>query len=498
MSRRIIIGGIVAAGILVLTAVAYLVTTSNLETRLRADVRDRVERAQHQLIQNASFEGLQLLKQVEAQATRPRYAELLAMDGNARSEAAEREFQDFIQSLKPGEERPDIIALTDDQGELVVQRGVADPLPKKWMDRDGKPEYPGLTLALDQRYFLSEVWNFRSEGLMRVGVGPIVDAETDSVVGTLVLGYPITSKQAREQASALGAEVALFYSNQVAATSFTRGAGAEDTEIQARLSGALATEELGKKALERSVGDKPPVISVAMAGASFVVTAARLPRFSSKAPPADYPMTRAGAMVTMSLTEVLAPLTTIKVSILLLGLVAFVLAILANIITARSILHQADEIEDGINDIIQGNFDRHIRAVGAELDGLAHALNVMLARLLGRPEPGEEEYDDDGNLVQPSRVDFENEELANLSPADDAAMALAQEPEPAYYSRLFNEYVEAREQVGESTESMNYENFITKLRLNESNLKVKYQCRAVRFRVVVKDNKVTLKPVPIV
>lgn len=498
MSRRIIIGGIVAAGILVLTVVAYLVTTSNLETQLRTDVRDRVERAQQQLIQNASFQGLQLLKQVEAQATRSRYAELLTLKGAARADAAEREFQDFVQSLKPGEDRPDIIALTDDKGELVVQRGVADPLPKKWLDSEGKPEYPGLTLALDQRYFLSEVWNFKTEGLMRVGVGPIVDTETDSVVGTLVLAYSMTSKQAREQASALGAEVAFFYAEQIAATSFTRGAGEEDTEMQAQLGAALSAENLGKNALERAVGDKPAVISVPMAGADHVITAARMPRFSSKAPPSGYPMTRAGAMVTMSLTEVLEPLSTIKLSILLLGLVAFILAILANIITARGILHQADEIEDGINDIIQGNFDRHIRAVGAELDGLAHALNVMLARLLGRPEPGEEEYDDDGNLIQTSRVDFENEELANLSPANEAAMALAQEPEPEYYSRLFNEYVQAREQVGESTESMNYENFITKLRLNESNLKVKYQCRAVRFRVVVKDNKVTLKPVPIV
>jgi hypothetical protein len=136
--------------------------------------------------------------------------------------------------------------------------------------------------------------------------------------------------------------------------------------------------------------------------------------------------------------------------------------------------------------------------VGADLDGLAHALNVMLARLLGRPEPGEEEFDEQGNLVHAGTVNFDTEELANLSAADTAAMDLAQEPEPEYYSRLFKEYVRGREQVGEPTESVTYENFVAKLRLNESNLKAKYQCSAVRFRVVVKDDKVSLKPVPIV
>jgi hypothetical protein len=35
------------------------------------------------------------------------------------------------------------------------------------------------------------------------------------------------------------------------------------------------------------------------------------------------------------------------------------------------------------------------------------------------------------------------------------------------------------------------------LKVNEGKLKAQYNCRAVRFRVVTKDGKVTLKPVPI-
>jgi hypothetical protein len=36
------------------------------------------------------------------------------------------------------------------------------------------------------------------------------------------------------------------------------------------------------------------------------------------------------------------------------------------------------------------------------------------------------------------------------------------------------------------------------VRQNEATLRSKYQSRAVRFKVVTKDGKVTLKPVPIV
>jgi len=157
-------------------------------------------------------------------------------------------------------------------------------------------------------------------------------------------------------------------------------------------------------------------------------------------------------------------------------------------------------VELGVTDIINGNVDRTFRPVGLELDGLANALNVMLARLLGRPEPGDEEYDDDGNQIIPGRVEFEEGE-GETPPTDKAQpdpqlAALAQESEPDYYKRVFTEYVAARKSVG-SPDDVSFENFIAKLKVNEGKLKAQYQCRAVRFRVVTKDNKVTLKPVPI-
>ena len=81
--------------------------------------------------------------------------------------------------------------------------------------------------------------------------------------------------------------------------------------------------------------------------------------------------------------------------------------------------------------------------------------------------------------------------------ADPETLALAQEPEAEYYKRLFSEYIAARKAAGEKSDGVSFEGFVAKLRISEGNLKKKYGCKAVRFRVATKDGQVTLKPVPI-
>jgi hypothetical protein len=140
------------------------------------------------------------------------------------------------------------------------------------------------------------------------------------------------------------------------------------------------------------------------------------------------------------------------------------------------------------------------RPVGTDLDGLASNLNGMLARLLGRPEPGANGLEgvpgtsarvmhDEGD-GQPARTS------ARMS-SDADVVARAQEPEADYYRRTFEEYVAARRAVGENVEGASFESFSAKLRLSEASLKQKYGCKAVRFRVQTRDKQVSLKPVPI-
>ena len=77
------------------------------------------------------------------------------------------------------------------------------------------------------------------------------------------------------------------------------------------------------------------------------------------------------------------------------------------------------------------------------------------------------------------------------------ANALAQESEPIYYARIFNEYVAALRSQGKPTKGITVQAFTAKLRLIEGGLKQKWKCRMVRFRVNAQGEHVTLKPIPI-
>src|SRR5690606_3821627 len=160
----------------------------------------------------------------------------------------------------------------------------------------------------------------------------------------------------------------------------------------------------------------------------------RMPRSATKALPDSYGKVTAGAVVLAKIGDSGTTAGTVKLFILLLGGGALALALLGAYLTHRRLVAQVDQVELGVIEIINGNLDRRFGPVGPELDGLSNGLNVMLARLLGRPEPGEEEFDEDGNPVVPGRVEFDESEGAPQVDPDIAA--LAQEAEPDYYKRV--------------------------------------------------------------
>jgi hypothetical protein len=334
--------------------------------------------------------------------------------------------------------------------------------------------------------------------MMKIGVAPVIDpdapvpaSDPDGVViiGAIVVAYAQTAQEAQHDKLLLGTDIAYYDGNRVFATSFAKnGSTEEDTAKGKQLSDILKSNKV--------VQSSSQPVKVKIDGVDYYAAAIGMPRSTTntKRMPKDYPAVTAGAMTLSPMADVANTAGTIKIFILLLGAGALAISMLGLYLSHRRLIAQTDAIELGVTDIINGNVDRTFRPVGPELDGLANGLNVMLARLLGRPEPGEEEFDDEGNPIIPGRVEFEEGEEKPQTDPDLAA--LAQESEPDYYKRVFTEYVNARKAVG-SPDDVSFENFIAKLKVNEGKLKAQYQCRAVRFRVVTKDNKVSLKPVPI-
>lgn len=491
---RTIIAAVVAAVIAVLTGVAYFVTSTSFDDRARKDADARLTRAYQVIAQLNQLKGIDVANKAERLAARPEFVKAITTDSEAERQSQARiGFQRFTSDEKQGDVKPDIIALLDATGDVLAMHEVPTVVRKQWKNDKGEPILPAINVVLGKKIIISDIWLKDDKSLMRVGVAPVIDPDAPinpkdpegvSIIGAIVVAYAQTAKEAQKDRDLLGTDIAYYDGQQVISSSFTRGGGEEDTEKAKQLSKLLASGALGETAAKQqiTIGDE-----------AYLAATARMPRSATKALPDSYGKVTAGAIVLAPIGDTGTTSGTVKLFLLLLGGGALAIALLGVYLTHRRLVAQVDQVELGVIEIINGNLDRTFRPVGPELDGLSNGLNVMLARLLGRPEPGEEEFDEDGNPIVPGRVEFDETEGAQVDP--DIA-ALAQEAEPDYYKRVFTEYVAARKATG-NPDDVSFENFIAKLKVNEGKLKAQYQCRAVRFRVVTKDGKVTLKPVPI-
>ena len=487
---RTVIAAVVAAVIAALTAVAFFVTSTSFDDRVKKDADAKLARAYQVVQQLNQLEGIDVSNKAERLAAEKEFVAAIKTDsGTERAAQARIGFQKFTADEKQGDVKPDIIAVVDASGNLLAMNEIPTVVAKQWKNDKGESIIPALNIVLGKKLIISDIWNYGEKGMMKVGVAPVIDPDAPIsqrdpegvvIIGAIVVAYSQTAREAQKDRSLLGTEIAYYDNKTVIATSFTRGGGNEEDTAKAR----DLTELLKSGAKQKITVD----------GVDYLAAAVKMPRSSTRALPKDYPPITAGAVVLAPISDPTNTAGTVKLFIMLLGGGALAIALLGLYLSHRRLIAQVDQIELGVTDIINGNVDRTFRPVGAELDGLANGLNVMLARLLGRPEPGEEEFDDEGNPIIPGRVDFEEGEEKPQTDPDLAA--LAQETEPDYYKRVFTEYVAARKAVG-SPDDVSFENFIAKLKVNEGKLRAQYQCRAVRFRVVTKDGKVTLKPVPI-
>jgi|GEM_PF-2997338 len=114
-----------------------------------------------------------------------------------------------------------------------------------------------------------------------------------------------------------------------------------------------------------------------------------------------------------------------------------------------------------------------------------------------------------GELKLPGEEKEEAEEPPAEEPAE-AAPAPAPEPPPPpppaepqtepeteedkYYREMFEEFVRAKQEIGEKVEKLKLDRFVRKLKKQEELLKAKHGCKGVKFQVTVKNNQVSLRP----
>ena len=216
---------------------------------------------------------------------------------------------------------------------------------------------------------------------------------------------------------------------------------------------------------------------------------------------------RAGFLVAANLTDSLAPMGRVTVGLPILGIFILAVGLIALMLLVRNFLNPLVKIDQGLQQVIAGNRDYtwDVSSKNHFTTEMAHALNVMSCFLQGKPLPDDDLPEDDSEwaaLLQFADVEVTGSHPAiNVKGIAQAAFrkeaARPEEPIEQFYRRIFDEYVAARKKVDPNGEAVTYDRFVAQVKKNAAAFQKKHECSDVRFEVVVKDQRVLLKPVPI-
>ncbi len=479
--------GLLASGLVLAFIVAtYLYTVVPMGNDADKKVQTSVERASRLVTGIQNLKGLELLALAESVAARKEFVQ--AVQQTEEEQRRIRVFDaidQYDKKLKKEGRKAHFFGVVGKDGTIIAR-----DLDPNNMYGDELP-YRNVKEALAGRS-ANDIWwwppkDARSakNKMMWSAAAPIrVGSE---VKGAVVIAYEVTAADAREERDQFGTHVAYFMDDAVRASSFSMGN--DDNTEDAGMVEALTREVLGspsapaKEAITKSATSS--VATLTLQGVPYLAVMGPLPlRLTNP---------NVGYVVLSSLKAARRPVSTMRWTFLVLGLGMLLLVLGGMWAVARHFVDAEDRLELGVAEVINGNMEYTFDVV-EEFEGLANALNVMLARMLGRPEPGEEEEESDAAW----RADvLAIDELDVAASGGEAARQLAAEPDPTYYARIFREYVEARRRLNLPVEGITEEGLTQKLRANEALLKAKYKCERVRFMVTAAGGKVSLKPIRI-
>jgi len=155
-------------------------------------------------------------------------------------------------------------------------------------------------------------------------------------------------------------------------------------------------------------------------------------------------------------------------------------------------LKPLEEIDAGIHRIISGDREYFFPFEYKEpiAKSLGETLNLMVAVLLGKPLPEEE---DDTAFFQEA-LKFSEHALARGATPIDPQAVFAMNPDE-YYKSLYIDFVSAQQAAGNDMSKLTRMKFLEKVAQNETQLRLRTGKANVRFVVQVVENEVRLHPV---
>lgn len=173
-----------------------------------------------------------------------------------------------------------------------------------------------------------------------------------------------------------------------------------------------------------------------------------------------------------------------------------VLVSIAGALLGNYISKPIEELEEGLLQILNGRTDLRFELEHAVLGGLVFRINTLLNQLMGVQE---DDTDDDGRpSLAPSAKAFggalevdENSSAGTEQVDASVAAALAAEPAPAYYRRIFQEYIQAKRTIGDPTDHITEQSFVERIQQREQEMSSRTG-RAVRYQVQLRGKEVVL------
>lgn len=505
MRLKIVAGNL--AVVVLLGLVAYFTVSSqvrNVSTnQLEADIdNDRVLFDRSFRLSTLEFES-RVAERASSRQLRDVFGGLDLDSRRTRAyEAAEATHAWFGDPARGGRGAPDIVVVVDETGTGIARNGARNVL----FGTPLAPSIPALVRALRTGQPQHDVWlESEQSKVLQTAVAPI-RSETGTMLGALIVAYDLSNGFAKSEASVLSRDIAFVVDGKVYSSSLD---GSAPRDLRGLLFGKQAQ---ATKAILSSANGASQPWRATLGGEEYTGITSRLPLAQS------VPVAFAVLGNRTEATEIASVANVILIMLVLGGL----LVIGYGLAIGTAIMRPIEQIEEGVLQVINGKTDLRLETDSPELGGLAFRINQLLNVFTGTEEASE---DEEGKIsVPPSEGHWKDAEFAEpgargtgassttnqavavASPAagaspddvvDDVAVAgeLAKETEDKYQDRIYREYVQAKQALGENVSNIPKDRFWQRLTGRAEALVQKHGCRMVRFQVHTLDNQVVLRPV---
>jgi hypothetical protein len=464
---------------------SYLVVRTQLRAELSRQLEDGIGDDSELFARSWRADGARLAEGASSRVASESVRNVFTASGEAKRrgrafEAAQGVSKWFQDPARGRRERPHIVAVIDETGRVIAR----DTDRNRMFGESLLNQVPVVRSVLERGAPRYGVWHHQDK-LLQVGVAAVRN-DQGGVVGALLVGYDLSNGFAKREARLVGHDLLFIMAERIYSTSTS-------VEVRDALQGALYAAPLDNGTQAALQGKPTLPWTATLAGDDYVGVTAALPM--ARGVEAGYVVLAHHGKHTA-----LAGVATMILWFTLLGLLGVAIY---GFIIANNIMEPIEQMEDDILAVINGRGDVRLEVETVELGGLSYRVNQLINLFTGVAEE-----DDEGRAVTSSggweAVNASGPEQGARSSSagpietdDPQKAALAALPESEYYAMLYQNYVSAKQSVGEDVSNVPRERFIERIRGNAAVLQKKHGAQMVRFEVETIGGQVNLKPVVI-